>query len=164
MEKENINSECCFDKLKNGRLIYRCSECKEKWEKPTKGLTKKFSSIYQFCNDDLNKFVLLLRKGVYPYENMHSWEKFNETTIPPIESFYSKLNLEDFTDKDYSHVQKVWEVFEIRNRGQYHDLYVQTDMLLLANVFENFRNKCIDIFGLDPVYFVSAPGSAWQAC
>ena len=164
MEREKINLECCFDKLKNGRLIYRCRECKEKWEKPIKGLTKKFSSIYQFCNGDLNKFVLLLRKGVYPYEDMDSWKKFNKTTIPPKEAFYSKLNLEDITDKDYAPAQKVWEIFEIRNRGEYYDLYVQTDTLLLADVLENFRNKCIDIYGLDPVYFVSPPGLAWQAC
>ena len=77
-------------------------------------LIKKFSSIYQFCNGDLNKFVLLLRKGVYPYEDMDSWEKFNETPLPPKEAFYSKLNLENFTDKDYAHAQKVWEVFEIK--------------------------------------------------
>ena len=62
------------------------------------------------------------------------------------------------------HVQKVWEVFEIRNLGEYHNLYVQTDTLLLADVFENFRNTCIEINGLDPVYFMSAPGLAWQAC
>ena len=59
------------------------------------------------------------------------------------------------------HVQKVWEVFEIRNLGEYHNLYVQTDTLLLADVFENFRNKCIEIHGLDPLYFVPAPGFAW---
>ena len=62
------------------------------------------------------------------------------------------------------HVQKVWEVFEIRNLGEYHNLYAQTDTLLLADVFENFRNTCIEINGLDPVYFMSAPGLAWQAC
>ena len=66
---------------------------------------------------------------------MDSWEKFNETAIPPKEAFYSKLNLEDITDKDYAHVQKVWGVFEIRNRGEYHDLYVQTDTLLLPDLF-----------------------------
>ena len=66
---------------------------------------------------------------------MDSWEKFNETAIPPKEAFCSKLNLEDITDKDYAHVQKVWGVFEIRNRGEYHDLYVQTDTLLLPDLF-----------------------------
>ena len=107
---------------------------------------------------------MLLRKGVYPYEYIDSWEKFNGTTLLPKEAFYSKLNLEDITDKDYIHVQKVWDVFEIKNLGEYHDLYVQSDTLLLSDIFENFRNMCLSIYEFDPVYFVSAPGLAWQAC
>ena len=161
---ERINSECCFVGLKNNRLIYRCKECKEEWKRPIEGLTEKFPGIYQFCNGNLNKFVMLLRKGVYPYEYMDSWEKFDETTLPPKEAFYSNLNLEDISDEDYAHAQKVWDVFEINNRGEYHDLYVQSDTLLLADVFENFRNMCLEIYELDPTYFVSAPGLAWQAC
>ena len=93
--------------------------------KPVSESIRKFSSIYQFSNDDLSKFVLLLRKGVYPYEDMDSWGKFNGPTIPPKEDFYSKLNLENVTDKDYANAQKVWKVFEIKNHGEYHDLYVQ---------------------------------------
>ena len=89
IEKIKINSECSFNGLKNNRLIYRCKEYKEEWKRPIEGLIEKFPSIYWFCNDDLNKFVLLLRKGVYPYEYMDSWEKFDETTLPPKESFYS---------------------------------------------------------------------------
>ena len=107
---------------------------------------------------------MLLRKGVYPYEYMDSWERFDETSLPDKEAFYSELNLEDITDKDYEHAQKVWKVFGIKNLGEYHDLYVQSDTLLLADVFENFRNKCLEIYELDPIYFVSAPGLAWQAC
>ena len=120
--------------------------------------------MYQFSSGNLNKFVLLLRKGVYPYEYMDSWERFDETSLPDKEAFYSELNLEDITDKDYEHAQKVWEVFGIKNFGEYHDLYVQCDTLLLADVFENFRDKCIEIHGLDPTYFVSAPGLSWEAC
>ena len=121
--------------------------------------------MHKFCNGDLNKFFLLLSEGVYPYEDMDSREKFDETSIPPGEAFYSELNLEDITDKDYEHVEKVWEAFKIKNRGEYHDLYVQCDTLLLADVFENFRNKCIEMYdGLDPAHFLSAPGLAWQAC
>ena len=104
---------------------------------------------------------MLLRKGVYPYEYMDSWERFNETSLPPKESFYSELNLEDISDKDYLHAQKVWGEFGIRNLGGYHDLYVQTDASLLADVYEKLRDKCIEIYGLDP-YFLSAPGLAWQ--
>ena len=79
-------------------------------------------------------------------------------------AFYSELYLEDITDKDYTHAQKVFEEFNLKNLGDYHDLYVQSDTLLLADVFENFRNKCIEIYELDPAHFLSAPGLAWQAC
>ena len=96
---------------------------------------------------------MLLWKGVYPYEYIDSWKKF-----------YSNLNLDDISDEDYAHAQKVWDVFGIKNRGEYQDLYVQSDTLLLANVFENFRNMCLEIYELDPTYFVSAPGITWQAC
>ena len=79
---------------------------------------------------------------------MDNWGEFDETTLPHKEAFYSNLNLENINDEDYAHVQKVWE---IKNLGEYHDLYVQSDTLLLADVFENFRNKCIEIFELDLV-------------
>ena len=95
---------------------------------------------------------------------MDNWEKINETTLPPKEAFYSNLNLENISDEDYVHAQKVWEVFEIKNLGEYHALYVQSDTLLLADVFKNFRNMCLEIYELDPTYFVSVPGLAWQAC
>ena len=121
-------------------------------------LIKKFATTYQFCNKDLNKFMLLLRKGVYPYEYMDSLKRFTE--LPSKKDFYSKLNLEDITDEDYMHAQKVWKVFNIKNLGEYHDLYVQSDTLLLADVFENFRDKCIEIYELDPAHFLSAPGLA----
>ena len=112
--------------------------------------------MYKFCNGDLDKFFLLLRKGIYPYEYIDSQKKLNENTIPPKEAFYSKLNLENITDKDYEHVKKVWETFEIKNLGEYHDLYIQDDTLLLAEVFENFTDKCIEIYELDPAHlFVS---------
>ena len=156
MEKIKINSECCFVGLKNNILIYRCKECRKEWKRPIEELI-----LYQFCNGNLDKFVLLLRKGVYSYECMGSWEKFDETSLPPKEDFYSELNLEGISDEGYAHDQKVWEVFEINNCGEYHGLYVKSDTLLLADVFENFRNMCLDIYGLYPVYFVSAPGLAW---
>ena len=159
MERNKINSECRFAGLKGDRLEYKCRECGEKRHDPI----TKFPSIYQFCNGDLNKFILLLRKGVYPYEDMDNWEKFDETTIPPKEAFYSKLNLENISDEDYAHVQKVWKVFGIKNRGEYHDLYVLCDTLLIADLFENFRDKCIEIYEVDPSYFVSARGLAWEA-
>ena len=127
-------------------------------------LSETFPSTHDFCNKDLNKFSLLLRKGVHPYEYMDSEEKFNETKLPDKESFYSELNKEGITDEDYVHAQKVWDTFNIQNLGEYHDLYVQSDTLQLADVFENFRDKCIEICQLDPAHFLSAPGLAWQAC
>ena len=117
-----------------------------------------------FCNGDLNIFILLLQKGVYPYKYMDSWGKFDETTLPSKEVFYSNLNLEDISDEDYAYAQKVLDVFKIKNLGEYHYLYVQSDTLLLSDIYENFRNMCLNIYELDPVYFVSAPGLAWQAC
>ena len=94
---------------------------------------------------------------------MDSCEKIEETTIPPKEAFYSELNLEGISDADYELVKKVWEVLKIKNCGVMIYLYVQCDTLLLADVFENFRDKCIEIFELDPAHFLSAPGLAWQA-
>ena len=95
---------------------------------------------------------------------MDIWEKFSEKSLANKESFYSELNKEDITYKDYAHAQKMWEVFEIKNLGEYHDLYVKIDAFLLANAFEKFRDKCTEIYGLDPSYFYTAPGLAWQAC
>ena len=164
MERKNIKSECEFIDFKNNRLSYRCKECNGTSIKSINELIENIPRMYQFCNGDLNKFVLLLRKGVYPYEYMDSWERFNETSLPPKKAFYSELNLEDITDKDYNHAQNVWKVFGINNLGEYHDLYVQCDTLLLADIFEKFRDTCIEIYGLDPSHFLSTPGLAWQAC
>ena len=140
MERKKIKSECEFIGFKNYRLIYTCKKCKTRCTKSKDGLIKKLSRMYKFCNGHLNKFVLLFKKGVYPYEYMDSSER------PDKEAFYSKLNLEDITNKDYEHFQKVWEVFRIKKFGEYQDLYVQSDTLLLADVFENFRDKCIEIY------------------
>ena len=84
--------------------------------------------------------------------------------MPPKKSFYSELNLEDISNKDYLYAQKVWDIFEMRNLGEYHDLYLETDTSLLADVFEKIRNTCIEIYGLDFSHFLSAPGLAWQTC
>ena len=127
-------------------------------------MSNKQLKIFRLCiNFAMMKKNFLLRKGVYPYEYMDSWEKFDETSVPPKEAYYSKLNEEGISDADYAHVQKVWEVFEIKNQGEYHDLYVQCDTLLHADVFENFRDKCIEIYGLGPAHFLSAPGLARHA-
>ena len=106
----------------------------------------------------------MLRKGVYPYEYMDSWEKFNETSLPSKEDFYSNMNMDDIDDIDYRHGNNVFKGFKLENLGDYHDLYVQSDTLLLADVFNNFRDTCIKEYELDPTHFLSLPGLAWQAC
>ena len=95
---------------------------------------------------------------------MDSWEKFKEESLSDKESFYSELNKEGTTDEDYAHAQNVWDTLIINNLGEYHDLYVQSDTTLLADVFESFRDKCTEIYELDPAHFLSASGLAWQAC
>ena len=124
----------------------------------------RFFNTYKFSNLDNNNFILLLQKGVYPYEYMDDWEKFNEaSSSQKKKDCYSHLNMEDITDADYAHEKRVCKDFEIKNLGEYHDLYVQSNSLLLADVFEDFRNICLKIYELDPAKFLSVPGLAWQA-
>ena len=94
---------------------------------------------------------------------MDHWKKINETSLPEKEDFCSHLNMEDVTDADYALAKRVCKDFEIKNVGKNHDLYVQSNTLLSADVFENFRNTCLEIYELDPVKNLSAPGLAWQA-
>ena len=164
MERKRIRLNCEFNGFKNGRSSYKCKECKKSYNKVTNELIKNFPTLYKFCNGDLNKFFLLLRKGIYPYEYIDSWERFDENGILDKEAFYIELYLEDITDKDYKHVKKVLEAFEIKSLGESHDLYAQCDAFLLADVFENFRNMCLNEYGLDSAHFLSAPGLAWLEC
>ena len=90
---------------------------------------------------------------------MYSWGRFNETSLPGKEAFYSNLNMEDISDVDYRHVKRVF-----KNLGDYHDLHVQSDTILFSDVFENFRNMCIKVYELDSAHFLSAPGLAWEGC
>ena len=108
--------------------------------------------------------MLLLRKGVYPYEYMDNWSRFDEEELPDKSDFYSSLNMDEITDIDYRHAKNVFDKFCIKNLGEHHDLYVQSDTLLLADVFEYFKDMCIKVYRLDPAHFLSAPGLAWQAC
>ena len=105
----------------------------------------------------------MLKKGVYPYENMDSTDRFDETTLPNIDKFYNKLQLKDISEKDYKHAKKVWNIFEIKTLGEYHDLYVQADTAQLSDVFESFRSFCLKEYQLDPAYFVSTPSLASEA-
>ena len=162
-----LNCKSCLDyiKTKNKKSILKCFNCKTYYEKDfNKELIKRFANTYEFCNKNLNKFILLLRKGVYPYEYMNNWEKFDETSLPNKESSYSSLNMENIDDIDYRHGNYVFKRFKLKHLEEYHDFYVQSDTLLLADVFENFRNTCIKVYELDPAHFLSLPGLAWQAC
>ena len=110
------------------------------------------------------KLSLVKRKGVYPYEYMDSLERFKENKLPPKEVFYSRLTGEGISNEDYEHAKKVWKVFGMKTLQDYHDLYNVTDVLLLADVFENFRNVCMENYKLDPAHYFTAPGLAWDAC
>ena len=107
---------------------------------------------------------LLTRKGVYPYDYVSSLDKLSETQLPPKEEFYSQLYDEDISDDDYQHAIKVWNTFKCKTIRDYHDLYLKSDVLLLADVFENFRKTCLKHYKLDPTHYYTSPGLAWDAC
>ena len=140
-EREKISVNCKYISNENNVLIYKYKRYNKSY-KLVDALKDKFSNTYPLYNNNINKSILLLRKGVYPYKYMNSWERFDKTELPNKESFPSKLNNEDITDEDYVHAQKVWEVFKLKSLGEYHDLYVQSDTLLLADVYKNFRKTC----------------------
>ena len=147
------------DLIEYKRLI--CNKnCQIKFDEKLKELV---FNTYKFFNHDSNKFILLLRKDVYPDEYLDDWEKFCETSLTEEEDFSNHLNMEDTTDADYAQAKRVCKDFEMKNLGEYHDLYVQSNTLSLADVFENFQNICLKTYELDPAKCFSAPGLAWQA-
>ena len=118
---------------------------------------KEFPITSQYYETDL------IRKGVYPYEYMDSWERFEETQLPSKGAFYSKLYDEDISDEDYKHAQKVWKELDCETMGDYHDHYLIADVLLLADVFENYRKIAMKNYELDPAHYISSPGLSWDA-
>ena len=126
-------------------------------------LTKEdFKNLHKYFTP--KQAEILKQKGFYPYEYMDSEEKFNDTKPPPREAFYSNLSGRGISNKNYNRVLNVWNTFNMKIFKEYHELYNITDVLLLADVFENFRDLCLKIYGLDPVYYFTAPGLAWDAC
>ena len=113
---------------------------------------------------DRKRLELLKRKGVYPYEWMDSLDKMNAESLPPPSGFYSRLTGESITTDDYEHAKQVWNTFNMKTFRDYHDLYNKSDVLLLADVFENFRKVCKKNYELDPCWYYTAPGLAWDAC
>ena len=158
-----ISDSCTFMQDSLSNFVDNLSELKIK-EIDNNVLIKRFCNTYQLSDNDINKFKLLLRKGIYPYEYMDSWKRFNETELPSKDKFYSALNLEDNSDDDYAHAINVWNTFNIDNLGEYHDLYVKLDTALIGDIFENFRDKHIETDKLDPAYFLTTPGLSWWSC
>ncbi|XP_018399813.1 PREDICTED: uncharacterized protein LOC108777427, partial [Cyphomyrmex costatus] len=117
----------------------------------------------EFCNLSAENFDLLTRKGIFPYEYIDSVEKLDDTCLPPRESFYSSLTDSTVSESDYAHALNVWQQFSIRTLGEYSDLYLKTDVLLLTDIFENFRDSCVASYGLDPAYYYTLPGFTWDA-
>ena len=109
------------------------------------------------------KLNLMKQKGVYPYDFMDSFDRFNKTKLPEKQDFYSIVNNEHISDEQYQHAQTVWNTFKLRNMGDYHNLYLLSDVLLLADVFENFRKVCLQYYKLDPCHYFTSPGLSWDA-
>ena len=110
-----------------------------------------------------NQIELLKRKGVFPYDYVTSLETLRETQLPEKAGFFSKLYNREIENSDYEHAKNVWETFSIRTLGEYSDIYLQTDVLLLADVFENFRDNCLKSYGLDPGHYYTTPGFSFDA-
>ena len=120
---------------------------------------------FKYTKQEFEKeqFNLMKRKGIYPYDHMDSFDRFNETQLPEKQDFYSILNNEHISDEQYKHAQNVWNTFNLKTMGDYHDLYLKSDILLLADVFENFRKTCLQYYKLDPCHYFTSPGLSWDA-
>ena len=144
-------------------VLIKCNTCNFKKKLIANNLIKRFPSAFKLCKGNLKKFLLLLRKGVYPYEYMNSMDKFDEIELPSIDNFYSSLQKKHISDKDYAHAKKIWNVWDMKTIGDYHNLYVQADTAQLSDVFESFRSTCLKVYYLDPEYFVSTSSLLFQA-
>ena len=128
-----------YESVKDNLIKYNCLSCNLDYSNKTdEELKKQFNNTFKFCNNDINKFILSLRKGVYPYEYMDDWEKFNETTLPEKEEFYSNLELEDVTDADYMHAKRVCKDFETKNLGEYYESLKSDILKLILKVIYYF--------------------------
>ena len=120
----------------------------------------KFNYTYQAFKGE--KLALTKKKRVYPYDNMDSSQKFGDRQLPPKSSFYSILTDEGISDEQYGHTQKVWDIFGVKTIRDHHDLYLKSNILLLADV-ENFRKTCLQYYKLDPAHYFTSPGLSWDA-
>ena len=148
------------------RFIDSCQFMAASLEKLVQNLADEGKVKFQHLlkhEQDPKRHELMLRKGVYPYDYVDSPAKFDETELPPAEEFYSILNEEAISAEDYTHAQNVWDQFGCATLGDYHDVYLRSDVLLLADVFENFRAVAMQTYGLDPAHYYTAPGLAWDS-
>ena len=152
----------CWTSNNNKLVRTSCKTCRSRKDQSYIALTKRFPCTFKLCRGNAEKFLLLLRKGVYPYKYMHNTLTFNKKELPTIDKFYSNLAFCGINTEDYNHAKKVCDLFKINNFGDYHDLYVCADTAQLSDVFENFRSLCLNDYGLDPTYFVSAPSLAFE--
>ena len=169
---DGLHSNKCTDcissldymKVEYPQLIFKCLNSNKNYNKDFNNeLINRFSITYKFCNENISKFILLLKKGVDSYEYMDSWERFDETSLPNKEDFYSCLIMEDITHTDYRHAKRVFKELKMNSLDDYPGLYVQSDTLVLVDIAENFRNKYIETYDLNSAYFLSAPGLTWLA-
>ena len=162
-DDESLKSiKVTFEKSNNRDMVRtRCKTCNSKEDQLFFTLTNKFPSTFKLCRNNVEKFLLLLRKNVYPYEYMDNMKKFNEKELPTIDKFYSKLAGDGIDD--YKHAKKVCDLFKLNDLGEYHDLYVRADTAKLSDVFESFRYLCLKEYDLDPTYFFSTPSLAFEA-
>ena len=152
------------DKLTEVRFVDSFKFMSASLDSLTKNLVRGGKKLFGFEDYSEVQYDLLTRKGVYPYEYISSWDRFNETQLPPIDAFYSNLNMSSISKEDYQHAQKVWGEFGIHDLGDYHDLYLRTDVVPLVNVYKAFGDTCLKHYKLDQAHFYTSPGLAWKAC
>ena len=155
------------------KLIGKCKICKSeiikqldenKIRQKFKITSANLDKIRKKLNIQAELLHLVIRKGVYPYSYMTNMEQFKETSLPDKKCFYNLLTEEDISDADYAHARKIWHSFNMQTMGDYHDLYLKTDVYLLADIFENFRQTCLKYYELDPAHYFTSPHLSWDAC
>ena len=152
------------DKLFELRFIDSFKFMSSSLDSLTKNLVRGGKKLFGFEDYSELQYGLLTRKEVYSYKYINSWDQFNETQLPPIDAFYSNLNMSSISEDHYQHAQKVWKDFEIQNLGDYRDLYLRKNVVLLANMYEAFRDTCLTHYKLHPAHFYTSPLLAWRAC
>ena len=159
--KRIVDSE---DHIMQHKTSFSCGECIN-CKNSSKSCMKlnHGNLIYTSKEFEGEQLSLMTKKGVYPYDYMNSFKKFEDSRLPKKEDFFSIMNNEHITDEEYQHAQNVWNEFGLSSMGEYHDLYLKSDILLLADVFENFRKTCQEYYELDPAHYFTSPGLSWDA-